>query len=71
MVLELFQLENPEVLVVVVGALLFVAVFSVFQKMKMFGREGKGIRVLVSVIIAIIGAWYFDQNDFFGWEINI
>ncbi len=69
--LELFQVENPEVLVVAIGVLLFVVAFSVFQKVKIFGREGRGISLLVSLIIAVIGTWYFYKEDFFGWEVSL
>lgn len=69
--LELFQVENPEVLVIAIGVLLFVIVFSVLQKMKVFGRRGKGISILVSLIIAVMGTWYFYKEDFFGWEVSL
>lgn len=60
---DYFVLENPNVLPIAVGFLLFIIGFTVFDKY-LFKRESKGIAIVGALILSFIGGWYLYRNQF-------
>jgi len=58
--------ENPNVLVFVVGVLLFV--FLSYVMKKFFRNENKGVAIIVAFVVSIIASWRLYIERFYGWE---
>ena len=49
---------HPDAVLVALFLLVFVVIFSTFQKMKFLGRDSKGINIAISLIISLFFMYY-------------
>ncbi len=63
---EIFSFQSREVLAVALGLLFFVVTMYVY--IRIVGKNQTGIAIVVAICAALIGGWYFYQNNFYGWE---
>ena len=59
--------ENPGVVAVAIGVLVFVVVYTVLSRF----IEDRGSTMVISIVFGIIGGWSLYANNFFGWEENL
>lgn len=53
---DYLQFENPGAVIIAIGVLVFLVVFTAFRKS--FKRMNKGIVLLISILIAVMSSWY-------------
>ena len=56
--------ENPEILAIVLGILVFVLAFYVLRRF----MDNRGAVMVISLVIGLITGWALYQNEFYGFE---
>jgi len=63
---EFLQFENPEVLAIAIGVLLFIFTYSV-----LINRLNKGVSLIIGLVVGLLAGWYLYQQRFFEWEYSL
>lgn len=63
---ELLRFENPGVIAVAIGLLLFVLMFHVLK-----GKIDKGASLIISLVMGFLGGYYLYKQGIYGLESNI
>ncbi len=62
--------QNPEVLAVAVAFLVFMMVFYILSRKRLFGSN-KGVAIVISLILAAVAGRELYTNEFYGYEVNL
>ena len=63
---DLIQFENPEVIAIAIGLLVFVLAFNALK-----GKMDKGVSVVIGIVLGFLSGYYLYRQGFYGYESSV